>query len=283
LTHRYQEAFGHAKELVKVSPQSPECLRILAESALRTGNYEAALDAGRKHLALKPQDESLRFFTAAALILMDRFKEAETEIALVKDRPFRISLENVLASRTRDWSKVLAGIRKQQRSPDHKDDAEIYYTLLVIAEQTRDVKLLEESWQKLEKAGLLKEPEHANSVGYVATVLNHRLEEAGNLIRLALDKEPENEAYIDSLAWYHYQKGEYAKAWECIRKALEQMEYKANPPGTIFDHAGDIALKLGKKELALEYYRQALGDYLATDLDIQAVQKKIHRLTAENN
>lgn len=192
-----------------------------------------------------------------------------------------MSLESFLRSRTRDWAPFLARIRKLQANPNYKGGDAVYLTLLPIAEQTGDVKLLEECWQNMEKLGSLREAEHANNVGYVATVLNHRLAEAGKLIRSALEAEPDNGAYMDSMAWYFYKTGNYEKAWEYIQNAVTAMEDEPSA-GVTYDHAGDIALKLGRKKEALHYYRQALGDYLAPDLDLQAVQKKIRQLTAED-
>ena len=277
---RYQEAFAMARDLIKVSPESPGCLRLLAESAMRCGDYKTALSAGRKLLQLHRSKEGT-YYTVIALILNNQPEEARKEIAGITDPEFRMSLESFLRSRTRDWTPLLARIRKLQANPNYKGGDAVYLTLLPIAEQTRDVKLLEECWQNMEKLGSLQEAEHANNVGYVATVLNHRLDEAGKLIRSALAAEPDNGAYMDSMAWYYCKTGDIEKAWKYIQLAITALEGEPSA-GVTYDHAGDIALKLGRKKEALHYYRLALGDYLAPDLDLQAVQKKINQLAAEH-
>lgn len=276
---RYQEAYKLAGKLVKVSPVSPQCLRLLAESALRCGEYTQALQTGRKLLAVEKKENS-RFFIVTALILAQKWDEAQKEIALVKNPEFLLSLTSMLQARQKNWDTYLARLRKLQKNPNYKGGDAVYITMLPIAEQTRDVKLLDECWQNMEKLGSLKDPGNANNVGYVAAALNHRLEEAGKLIKFALESEPDNGAYMDSMAWYLYRIGDYHQAWEYIQKSLEAMEDEPSF-GVACDHAGDIALKLGKKEAALDYYRQALGDYLAPDLDLQAVLQKIRRLTSE--
>ena len=276
----YQDAFLLAQDLIKASPEDPGCLRLLAESAMRGGEYVAALSAGRKLLQLRKSKEGT-YYTVIALILLNQTAEARKEIAGITDPEFRMSLESFLRSRTRDWAPLLARIRKLQTNPNYKGGDAVYLTLLPIAEQTRDVKLLEECWQNMEKLGSLKEAEHANNVGYVATVLNHRLDEAGKLIRSALAAEPDNGACLDSMAWYCYKTGDIEKAWEYIQLAIAAMEDELSA-GVTYDHAGDIALKLGRKEEALHYYRLALGDYLASDLDLQAVQEKIRQLTTKD-
>ncbi|MFN3947090.1 MAG: tetratricopeptide repeat protein, partial [Aquificaceae bacterium] len=80
-----------------------------------------------------------------------------------------------------------------------------------------------------------------------------RLEEAQELIEKALKKDPENPAYIDSMAWVLYYKGEYKKAYELLLKALEKE--KEDP--VIYEHLGDVLLKLGETQKAQEYYKKA--------------------------
>ena len=67
-----------------------------------------------------------------------------------------------------------------------------------------------------------------------------------------------------------------------IQLAIEAMEEEPSL-GVVLEHAGDIALKLGKKEEALQLYYQALGDFLSPDLDLQAVRKKIEQVKKELN
>lgn len=277
---RNQEALDHARKLLEVSPENGGCLRLLAESALRCGQYQTALDAVRKLIRQQPEAEGLRLYSVAALVLQDRYDEARQEIDRVKDMDFRLSLEGLLNSRRKEWKSMLVRLREYEQKPEYRDKDEFFQLLLSVAERSGDVRILEECWQKLDKMGKLQDPVNANNVGYVALVLNHRVEDAGKLIRSALEKDPGNGANQDSMAWYFYKTGDYTKAWEYIQTALDTM---AEEPalGVLFDHAGDIALKLGKKDLALQYYRQALGDYLTLELDIKAVQKKIDQLTAE--
>ena len=276
-TRQYQKALDEARRLVKTSPASPACQKMLAECALRCGKYDEALKAGRKLLELQPKDEFGRFFTVTALVLSGKLKEAKAEIALVKDAELRTSLEAVLLVRTRDWSEMLARLRKLQKNPNYKGGDAVYISLLNIAEQTRDAKLLEECWSNMEKLGSLEDPSNANNVGYVATVLGVRLDDARKLIERALKAEPDNGAYLDSMAWICHRQGDDEKAWEYIQQAIAAPD-DGFTLGVVLDHAGDIALKLGKKTEALEFYRQARGDYLTIELDRAALEKKIREL-----
>ena len=279
---RYQEALLLAEKLTGVSPQSPGCLMLLGQCAMHCGEYEKALQTGRKLLQVKPDSTEARYFITLALIFNKKMDEAAKEIIAIQDPESRTMLESFLRHHTESRSVYLERLRKLQKNPNYNGGDAIYIPMLTIAEQTNDVNLLEECWQNMEKMGSLADPTNANNVGYVAAKLGHRLPEAGKLLRFALDAEPENGAYLDSMAWYLYCTGSYEEAWQMIQLAIEAMEEEPSQ-GVVLEHAGDIALKLGKKEEALQLYYQALGDFLSPDLDLQAVRKKIEQVKKELN
>lgn len=65
---------------------------------------------------------------------------------------------------------------------------------------------------------------------------------------------PDSPAYLDSLGWGYYKKGNYTEAEKLIKKALEKM-----PDDPVLnEHYADILLKLNKKQDAVEYYKKAL-------------------------
>ncbi|MDD4649888.1 MAG: hypothetical protein PHO79_07745, partial [Desulfoplanes sp.] len=85
-----------------------------------------------------------------------------------------------------------------------------------------------------------------NYLGYSLTVLEKNLDRAEVLVKNALQAEPENGYYLDSLAWVFYKKGELDKAWQAIQRAVTLA--KKDP--TIWEHYGIIAKALGKQEEA---------------------------------
>jgi Putative Zn-dependent protease, contains TPR repeats len=99
------------------------------------------------------------------------------------------------------------------------------------------------------------DPELFNHLGYSLLLWyeDARLSEAEELILKALSKDPENPAYIDSYAWVLYYKGEYQRAYELLLKALEKE--KEDP--VIWEHIGDVLMKLNKKDQALDAYRKS--------------------------
>ncbi len=95
--------------------------------------------------------------------------------------------------------------------------------------------------------------ESLNYLGYSYVEKNIKLDVAKEYIEKALLLDPGNPAYEDSLGWLYYRQGEYIKAEEIISNAAQ----KINDP-IIFDHLGDIKVKLNKKEQAIEFYKKSL-------------------------
>src|SRR5262249_3122830 len=69
--------------------------------------------------------------------------------------------------------------------------------------------------------------------------------EAVKLIGKALELEPENGYFIDSLGWAYFQQGRYPDALRELKRAVEKAK-EADP--VIYDHLGDAFAKNGLKE-----------------------------------
>jgi len=100
----------------------------------------------------------------------------------------------------------------------------------------------------------------SNDLGYLWADGNKNLHRAVKMTRLAVDAEPENVAYRDSLGWVYYRLGRFDEAVAELEKTVEQLEKKDDLPGNavIFDHLGDAYLKAGKSEKAKDAWRRAI-------------------------
>ncbi len=99
-----------------------------------------------------------------------------------------------------------------------------------------------------------KDPLVNNNFAYSLSVQGIQLEKALAMIETALAKEPAMPSYLDTYAWIQYRMGNYKAALEYVLKALE----KGGSSAEIYDHLGDIYLKLDENEKALEAWQKAL-------------------------
>ncbi|MEM8783139.1 MAG: tetratricopeptide repeat protein [Planctomycetota bacterium] len=93
-----------------------------------------------------------------------------------------------------------------------------------------------------------------NHVGYVWAYAGRRLEQAEALIADALEADKDQSAYLDSMGWVRYKRGDLAGAELWLRRAA------AAPGGdnpVILDHLGDVLYRLGRSDEAKAMWTRA--------------------------
>lgn len=93
-----------------------------------------------------------------------------------------------------------------------------------------------------------------NNFAYSLSERGIRLEEALNWSKKAVEKEPENSSYLDTLGWIYFKLSNYENAKFYIEKAIDYDKNNA----TLLDHLGDVYFKLGNHEKAKELWNKAL-------------------------
>lgn len=111
-----------------------------------------------------------------------------------------------------------------------------------------------------------------NYLGYTWVDRGENLTEAFDMIRKAVEEQPESGAIVDSLGWAHYKLGEYAEARENLEKAVVLSPSSA----TIIDHLGDVYWKLGRKREAGFQWKRAL-EFEPTDEERANIEIKLDK------
>ncbi len=96
--------------------------------------------------------------------------------------------------------------------------------------------------------------EAMNFIGFELAERGSRLDEAEHLAKSAIDLEPENGLFTDSLGWVYFKEGKLRLAIETLRRASGQM------PGAaiILEHLGDAYARSGEVREAAKSYAGAL-------------------------
>ena len=116
------------------------------------------------------------------------------------------------------------------------------------------------------------EPSNAEALNYLGYLLANQgrsLDEAVRLVERALVAEPGNPAYLDSLGWAHFRRGNLDEAEKYLAPAAEQLPRNA----VVQDHLGDVFARRGRWADAIAAWTRALaGD---GGVDRSVVERKI--------
>jgi tetratricopeptide (TPR) repeat protein len=142
---------------------------------------------------------------------------------------------------------------------DEDDDvinAKFYFNYGAAAEQAG---LYEKAADLLRKSIALDPANSAegyNYIGYMWADHNMNLNEAEAMIKRAVESEPNNASYLDSLGWVEFRKGKFDQALSDLLRAAKAVEH--DDP-VVFEHIGDTYLKLNRVPEALGAWQKALA------------------------
>jgi tetratricopeptide (TPR) repeat protein len=139
---------------------------------------------------------------------------------------------------------------------DEVINAKFYFNYGAAAEQAG---LYEKAADLLRKSIALDPANSAeayNYIGYMWADHNMNLDEAEAMIKRAIESEPNNASYLDSLGWVEFRKGKFDLALSDLLRAAKAVEHE-DP--VVFEHLGDTYLKLNRVPEALGAWQKALA------------------------
>jgi Tfp pilus assembly protein PilF len=92
-----------------------------------------------------------------------------------------------------------------------------------------------------------------NALSYLYAELGENLDSALSLVRKALQIDPSNGAYLDTLGWIYFKKGDFENAIRYLENASVVIE-----DAEIFEHLGDVYFKTGSADQALKNWKKSL-------------------------
>ncbi len=229
--------FQVQERIIHLEPDTPERAAQLGFLYRRWGKYQKAIDVLETALAGEEIKNPVLLVSllTSALVDMDQPDRAEQRIA-----------------------------QAIERFGDH--EAELRYLLAMTLIDSGD----REGGERVMRDLLTKFPDHGptnNGLGYAMLMRNENPAEALVLIRRAVDGEPDNEAYMDSLGWAYYKLRQFEDAEVWLRKALEAATVRVRASGkrgastatlaVISDHLGDTLYRLGREAEALRAWSGA--------------------------
>ena len=117
------------------------------------------------------------------------------------------------------------------------------------------------------------DPAVLNYLGFMFADRGIRLEEAERMIQKAVQADPTNGAYLDSLGWVYFKQNRLDRAEEYLKKAIVFL----NSDSSIHDHLGDLYFKTKRYDEARTEWNKSLQ--LSTEQEeIDKVKKKLDEL-----
>ncbi len=219
--HKYEDAAKVMNEAIKSFPEDFRVNLILGLSLAQSNKNSEAKQYLKKAVDLNPKD--LNALSAYAFTL-SQLKENDEAI--------------IYLNRALDISP---------------NDVNLLGTLGLIYDSQKD-------WSKCDsvyKKALQIDSSNAlvnNNYAYSLSERGIKLNQAMEMSEIALNADPGNSAYLDTMGWIYYKMGVFNKAKDYVEKALKTGGEKSD----LLDHLGDIEFKMGNKDRAKTTWEKAL-------------------------
>lgn len=268
----YDKALPIFEEAHRLSPKDSAITGYLVETNLAAKKYAAAVDVARRARADRPDDVRLASIEAQAL---RRSGKADQGIALLegvvnanREQPYGyLALAQLYSESDRGAQAV--GLLKSAQTKFPEDDS-ILFALGAVLDRLKRYADAEAAF----KEALARDPQSAQTLNYLGYMLveraANRLDESIGYIKQALDLDPDNGAYLDSLGWAYFRADRLDLAEEHLKRAADQLTENS----VVQDHYGDLLFRRGRYGEAIAAWTRALaGD--GETIDRGAIEKKV--------
>lgn len=287
---RYAEALPEARAVAEGDPESEDARLVLADLTVRAGRREEGL-ALFAQLEREAGDDAARL----APVLFSMIRHGETQRVLDRIARWSEAHPDdhrgpMLEARARALGDDPEGaLRSAHRAVEMAPDTATTWVLLgtLLQENERFAEAIgvwrsvldrfpDEEGLEMELAFCLDrsgdtagaeavmravlerrpdDPAVLNFLGYLLADRNLKLDEAAELVRRALEYEPDNGAFVDSMGWVYYRLGRLQDA----REQLERAERLTGGDPIVHEHLGDVYRDLQLLDLARDQYRRSLA------------------------
>ncbi len=224
----YQKALTCVEQTLIIDKANPARYAQLADLLFRLQEFKTAAERLAQARRLFPQAGLFTYMHGKALSLSERHDEAMS------------TFERALVEASSSQPDLL--------------DGHFYLDYGIAAEAAGRYVKAAELLKKAIEVDPSRAAEAYNALGYMWVEHDQKLDEAEQLIRRALEIEPGNGAFIDSLGWLYYKKGRYEDALRELLSASKSLEY---PDAVVNEHIGDTYRALNRTAEAVLYWQKA--------------------------
>lgn len=268
LLYRANEQYGEAVQMFEQMPQlDPDSGARSAAQIVDTWRQAKELTKAQQvadaAIQKYPDNRTLRMVRASLLADLGRTEEAASGLRKLlggkDDLQTHLALAQVYdkAKRYDDEAASLDAAEKLSSSDEEKEN--VFFMRGAMYEKQKQLDKSEAEFRKV----LNINPQNASALNYLGYMLadrNQRLEEAHKLISRALELDPGNGAYLDSLGWANFRLGRFAEAEENLLAAIS----RTSRDPVVYDHLADVYAKQGKLKEAIAQWERSLKEWEAS-------------------
>jgi tetratricopeptide (TPR) repeat protein len=236
-------------------PDEPQPMFLRGIVAIFSGENEIAIEHLTKVTELDPENENAWLYAGEAYFQMAKYHEAidliERGMEYHDDDYDLLFLLGLSYNRIDDLDRATEYLGK---AVDMQPEGVNALAMLAL---TYDSQQEYETSDSLYGVALLLDPENhliLNNYSYSLAEREKNLEQALEMSKLAVEQQPENGAYLDTLGWIYFRMGELDLAKKYVREAIDAGSASA----VVHDHMGDIYYHLHEYDKAMEYWKKAL-------------------------
>lgn len=284
-TQNIPAAITSYQELAHLGDEEDRRARLLLmETYHQAKDMAKALQIGKEAVAKYPNDAAI---SSSYAMMLGENQQTDEAVRMMQsslkgtasDRDVYLNIAQIY-ERGRHYTEAESSVRKAESlAKDPQENEMAFFLLGAIYEKQKQYDKAEEQFKKV----VAMNPKNApalNYYGYMLADRGIRLDEAQEMIQRALDQDPYNGAYLDSLGWVYYKENKLDEAESNLHKAVQR---EPNDP-TIRTHLGDVYAKLGRTEQAAAEWEKALADWhksLPSDLEsdkVSELEKKLGQM-----
>ncbi len=261
-----EQAIAALEEIIKINPVQHQAYEFLGQIYEKSKDYDRAASNYQQSLLISPNRPEN--YERLAVLFLENFKQPEKAIPILTearrrfpDQPWFSYLLAASLGQAKRTQEALTTFEQTALDAQNLQpkmlNSRFYFEYGTVAERAG---LYEKADALVRKALEMEDDpkvvaQMANYLGYMEVDHNLNVEEGGNLIRRALELEPDNGAYRDSLGWYYYKTDKFDKALAELTKAAELLKPE---DAVIFGHLGDTYLKLNDTANAVASWQKAM-------------------------
>jgi tetratricopeptide (TPR) repeat protein len=271
-----QPAVDSYRQIAAVDPsKAPHASAMIIGAYMGGKEFAKAQDEADAAVKKFPNDREVRVSRASLLAEMGKTDAAVADVKKLIDGKNDLAIQLALSDlyvkgkKFDDAAKALDAAEKLSESQEEKID--VWFKRGAMFERQKNVAAAETEFRKV-LAVMPDNPATLNYLGYMLTDRNIRLPEALAMIQKAVDSEPNNGAYLDSLGWVYFRMGRLPEAEDNMRRAVDLVP--RDP--TMHDHYAEVLFKASKVREAIAQWETSLREWQTSspaELDAAEVAK----------